>query len=627
MRNTSHNLITYILLFTIVLLLTGGRTYSQNNPALDNKISLAQGYEAGGQLEKAEELYRELMVARPFDYFYFESLNRVLVAQKKYEQSIEVITQRIKQTPQDYNLFGMLGSTHYTMGQTQKAYEVWENGIAIGSQSYISYRTIANYAIENRAFDKAIDILQRGKQYAEDPLIFSMDLAAIYAANMRFSEAAKEYCDMIDKNPSNLPTVKNRLNTYLSRVDAADKTIAVVQEYAEQKNKKEYFDLLAFIYQTVQKYAEAFETIDETDKKFSGNGTGIFIFAQEAYRNRKYEWASKAFKLISQEYPNSSFSMSAEIGYAKTLEAALDQKVEEQEQSWKPYRKPAPLFVDEYTQIAFAYNSFIAKHKSNATNMEATFRIAEIYRTRILDYGKADSLYDEIIKDSPVTTYAAQSLLSKGKIKIESGDLDAAGKLYEQALLMRQATPDEVALSKYMLAKIYFWKGDFQNALTRLSDVIGNLSTDFANDALELSALINTTKKDSLNLFKYASADLLLIQNKSQTAATELKTLADNPNVFILNDFAKIRIAEIFISENDFLKAVDLLQKLSDDSNNSIFAEKSTLLLAQCFNYGILNPQKAMQTYQKILEKFPNSLYFDHAREELNSIQTNNGKK
>jgi tetratricopeptide (TPR) repeat protein len=627
MRHISNNYKTFILFFAFVLLLANGRIVSQIDSALENKIRLAQGYEASGQLEKAEEMYRSIMSAKPLDYFYFESLNRVLVAQKKYDQSIELINQRIKQTPQDYNLFGILGSTFYTMGQTQKAYDVWENGIAIESKSYISYRTIANYAIENRAFDKAIDILKRGKQFASDPMIFSMDLANIYSVNMRFAEAAKEFCEMIDENPIHLQTVKNRMTSYLGRADATDQTITVIKEYAGSKNKKEFYDLLSFIYQITQKYDEAFRTIAESDKIFKGDGTSIFLFAQDAYRNRKYEWAAKAYNLILEDYRGSSFTMTAEIGYAKTMEAALDEKIEKQNQSWKPIIKPVPQFVEEYSKIISAYNSFINNHRGNAANTEAMYRIAEIYKNRLLDYTKAEFFYDEVIKNSSVTSYAVQSLISKGQINIVNGDLEKARVFFERASLMKQATQDDIAVSKYMLAKIFFWKGDFHNSLARLNDVLNNLSTDFANDALELSALINSTKKDSLNLFKYAESDFSIIQNKSQTASIELKTLADNPNAFILNDFSKIKIAEIFIFENNFSNAIELLQNLSDDTKSSIFVEKSTFLLAQCFQYGITDLQKARQTYEKILEKFPNSLYFDRARDEINTIQTNNGKK
>ncbi|MHB8929689.1 MAG: tetratricopeptide repeat protein [Melioribacteraceae bacterium] len=48
-------------------------------------------------------------------------------------------------------------------------------------------------------------------------------------------------------------------------------------------------------------------------------------------------------------------------------------------------------------------------------------------------------------------------------------------------------------------------------------------------------------------------------------------------------------------------------------------------MLAQCYQYGTKDLQKAAQVYQKLLETFPNSLYFDRAREALQSLSTKNG--
>ncbi len=624
MRNTSYKFGFRVLLFLFVL--SGAHvTNAQIDQSLQNKIRLAQTYEAAGQLDKAEQMYRELLAAQPTDNFYFESLNRLLVAQKKYEQSIRLLQQKIKQTPGDYNLYGLLGSTYYIMDQTQKAYEAWESGIAINPDSYISYRVMANYAIENRAFDKAIDILKRGQQHSNDPIIFSMDLANIYAANMRFTDAAKEFCNMISKNALQLQAVKNRMTAYLSRPDAAAQTIEVVKDFAESSNQKEFFDLLSFVYQTVQNYKEAFNAVTEAEKKFNGNGTGVFVFAQDAYRNRKYEWAADAYNFILKNYPNSPYMLTSELGYARTMEAALDQKFEEQSESWKPIAKPVLLFTDEYTKIISAYQKFINTYKNNPAGIEALFRIAEIYRNRILDYSKADETYGEIINAAPASDYAAQSFIARGKIALHAGDLENAKVYFEKVSSFKTTTPDNLSLATYMLAKIEFWKGKFAQSLSLLKQASQNMSADFANDALELSSLIVSTKKDSINLVKYAEADLDVIQNKLQDAAIEFKTLADNQNLFILNDFAKIKLAEIYIAEDNFSDAVKTLTELSENEKTAIFDDKAAFLLARCYEFGIKDLQKASQIFEKLLENFPNSLYFDRARDELNKIQTKNG--
>lgn len=614
--------------YTIVLVFILFFDFSLNAQVVqnfDNRFALAQSYEQAGQLGKAEAIYRELAAAQPWNNIFFESLNKILISQKKYNESIEFLTNKIKQTPNDFNSYGLLGSTYSIMDQTNKAFETWDKGISINPTSFVSYRVIANYAIENRAFEKAIDLLKLGKKYSEDPTMFSIDLANIYAVNMKFKDAATEFCNLIIHHPEQVQTAKARMNSYLKGPGAAEQSIEAVKDFINSKPQMELYDLLTFIYQTSGDYEDAFENVTKTEERFKGNGTQIFIFAQEAYRSRQYEWASKSYDYIIKHYPGSQFFSTAKIGFARTLEALLDQKFYQQNESWKPFAKPVPVYTDEYNKIINVYFEFVKGFPDNAINIEALFRIAEIYRNRIFDYQAADSIYNRISLLSPLTNYYVESNISRGIIAIMNNDLSNAQKLFEKVIQFPRIDPNGLATANFNLARIEFWKGNFTNSVNLLDVATKNLSTDFANDALELAALINITKKDSLNLLLYAHADMLAIQNKHKDAGIELKTLSDNPNLFIINDFAKNKFAEVLIAQNELPTAIKVLEDIMENQKNAIFIEKSTFLLAQCYQYGIKNLQKAAQIYQKLLETFPNSLYFDRAREALQSIPTNNG--
>jgi predicted Zn-dependent protease len=612
-----------IILITVLFLYVGLAAQVIQN--FDNRFNLAQSLEQAGQFEKAETIYRELVISQPWNNIFFEALNKVLISQKKYQQSIEMLSNKINQTPADINLYGLLGTTYFIMDQSDKAFEVLEKGIALNPTSLIGYRVIANYAIENRAYEKAIDILKRGNKNSEDPTMFSMDMANIYAANMKFKDAAVEFCNLIIHHPEQVQVVKARMNSYLNGPDAAEQTIEAVKDFADSRPQIEIFDILTFVYQTTGNYKNAFENVIKTEKEFSGNGTYIFIFAQDAYRSRQYEWASESYNYIVQHYPNSSYLPTAKIGYARTLEASLDQKFNQLNESWKPYTKQVPFFVDDYKKIINSYYEFIKAYPDNAINVEALFRVAEIYRNRIFDLQEADTIYGKVSLISPTTNYYVESNLARGKIAISRNDLQGAQKFFENAVRFPRIEPNNFAEANFYLARIEFWKGNFSNSVILFNNASKNLSTDFANDALEFSSLINTTKKDSLNLLLYANADLLAIQNKYKEAGTEFKALSDMPNLFILNDFAKINFAEMLIAENDLQSAVKILEEVSENQKNAIFIDKSTFLLAQCYQYGTKDLQKAAQVYQKLLETFPNSLYFDRAREALQSLSTKNG--
>lgn len=609
-----------ILVFGLALVLQ-----AQNNPNVDNKFRLAQNFEMAGQFEKAENLYRELVSIQTWNYTFFESLNRVLIIQKKYKESADLIESRIKDSPKDSGLYGMLGTTYFYSDNINKAYETWERGIDINPDSFITYRIISNAAIENRAYEKAIEFLKRGKKISSDPFPFMIDLSNIYAINMNFTDAATELCELISIRPDQLPTVKSRVSTFITRPLAADQTINSVKSFVDSKSTAELMDFLAFVFFQAGKYDEALKTIIRAEKKYNGSGNSTIIFAQEAFRNRQYETASKAYNFLLENFANSPHEIYARLGYAKTLEESLNEKCDSLTEKWKPIISPKILFDADYRKIINAYEAFIEKYKTNASSTEALFRIAEILRIRLFDNHKADSVYNIIIKNSPLTSYAIDANISCGKIALLQNNLEKAKQYFTAAESNPRIDPSKSFEIKYFLARIAFWEGKFSIASTALKSAVNFTSADFTNDALELSFLINSTKGDSINLIKYAQADLFLLQNKTKQASIEFKTLGDNDNLFIINQFAKMKVAEIFISESNYFSALPLLESLVKDEKSSIFCEKATFLFANTFLYGTLDLKKASETFQNLLENFPNSIYFDRARDELNRLKTKNG--
>lgn len=265
----------FLLILIIIFVYCTAQAQSQQE--LNNRFAIAQNYELNGQLEKAEEIYRELFAQQNMNHLFFEALNRNLVSQKKYDESIELVENRIKINPQDVNLYGLLGTTYYMMDEIPKAFETWERGITTNQNSVIVYRVIANYAIQNRAFEKAIEILERGKRITDDPLIFSYDLANIYSINMRFEDAAKEYCQIIENKPDQVESVKQRISSYISRQGAEEPTISTIEQIVKNNPLPGLLDLLTSVYISTNNYEKAFVTAVQYDKKNNSAGNYVFV--------------------------------------------------------------------------------------------------------------------------------------------------------------------------------------------------------------------------------------------------------------------------------------------------------------------------------------------------------------
>jgi len=62
---------------------------------------------------------------------YINALYRGYTQLKNYAALVNILDERIKQTPDDIESYGMLGSTYYLMGNEEKAIEVWNKPFSL----------------------------------------------------------------------------------------------------------------------------------------------------------------------------------------------------------------------------------------------------------------------------------------------------------------------------------------------------------------------------------------------------------------------------------------------------------------------------------------------------------------
>ncbi|KUO59576.1 hypothetical protein APF79_05365 [bacterium BRH_c32] len=607
--------------YILVLLFSSSLLFSQNDLNQENKFRLAESFENAGQLEKAESLYLELVNSNPGNPLYFDSYNKILVRQKKYEPAIKIIRERLNKTPQDINMYGMLGSIYYYMDSTSRGNEIWEEAIKKNNNSLVAFRVIANYAIENRNFDKAIEFLKRGKEVSDDPLIFSIDLANIYAVNMNYKEAATEYCELVSKKPEQIGLAKSRMQSYLTKPGAIKETIEVVKKYADKNPTYQLLDLIAFLYMQDDNYKDAFEINKKLDKIAGSTGNMIFNFAQDAFNSFEFDIASSAYEYIITNFPQSPVYQLAMIGQARTAEQAANIKLKNNSEDWKPYKKSAPAPSEIYKEIINSYMKLTENKKNINIPAEALYRSAFIYQYKLIDFDSAESLYKEAIKNYALTNYGVLSALDLSKIYIKENRLeDALG--YIENLVTSPRGDVEIRNDALLLkGKIYFWQGKFNEASKELKKVTDNLGINQANDALELAILINTGTKDSINLLSYSKADLISEQEKYEEAAAIFKSISENENAITLNNISKFKYAQMLIALNKYEDAIKALEELSDSKTKGLYSDASLFLLSQVYQNGLNNKVRSEENYKKLLEFYPNSLYFDRVREILNSTK------
>lgn len=605
-----------LLRLFIIFVLSSFILFAQNNSILLNKFALAESYENSGDLEKAVKIYEELYELDQNNNFYFESLNRAYVGLKNYAASVNLIENEITKRPKEIKLYGLLGSTYYLMGNEEKAFSTWDKPFSLIEPNPITIRVIANYAIQRRAFEKAIDIYLKGKNITSDGNIFSNDLAQLYSITMQYEKATEEYCSILSADPLQLQTIQTKILANVNKPNALKASIPVVEKYLNDDNLS-FSYLLARLYIENKEFDKAYEIYLDIDKKQSENGAELYRYAEFLFKEAQYSLSRNVYRSIMELFPNSPLITSAKLGYAKTLEAILMEDFTKQLPLWKPYFIKYPYESDDIEETIDAFNEVVRLYKNSEAAYEALLRIGMIKFYLQDNQIEAKQYLNKIIEETRMGVSITGAYSRLGEIALLNGDLAEAEKNYSQITILANVDIQIINDAKYKLARIKLYLGKIAQAKKLLADVMINLKDNNANDALELSLLLNTSKNDSSNLMLFANAEFLADQKKFNEAEKKYKLLANNPQVFILHSVASLRMAEMELAQDNYPRTIELLEKVFEEGEKNIYSDKALYLLGDIYQYGIGDNTKAVEMYEKLLIEFPISIYIDDARFEI----------
>jgi tetratricopeptide (TPR) repeat protein len=602
-----------------ILLIAAGVTYCQYSNDENNRYLLGENYEQSGYPDKAKEIYEDLYRKNPSNLQYFNSLNRIYILLKQYDASIKLLEQRLVINPLDINLYGLLGSTYYLMGDEAKAYSVWDDGLKKLPQNQIYYKVLANYAMERRDFDKAIDFLKRGKKISDNPLLFEFDLANLYSLTMQYKEAAEEYLSIVLKNPEEYQVVQNGLLSYMNKVDALQKTIEVFEKKRDEDNINLSY-LLAYLYMQGKMYEKAYGIFSEIDSKLKSNGNELLKFANDLYNDHQYELGAKVFAGIIDRYPSSPIISSAKLGYAKTLEAKLDND-KGGETDWKPFSLNKPGDPKKVDEIVAIFSEIVKIYPNSEAANEALFRIGNLKNNRLNDLEGAKDTFNKLIKNAQNSKFAIKSYEELGDIYILEGNLEKSREMFQKLIQSNGIQEEEKNYARYKEAKISFYEGNFGKGRELLNNIIRSYKDNSSNDALGLSLLLNTMVNDSSNLVIFAKAELLAEQKKFSQAREKYLIISQNQQAFALQNLAKLRVAEMDLAVDNYDSSMKLLQEVTNEKEKNIYSDKALYLQGNIYQYAKKESLKAIEIYESLLAKFPNSIYLDDARESINKLK------
>ena len=252
--------------------------------------------------------------------------------------------------------------------------------------------------------------------------------------------------------------------------------------------------------------------------------------------------------------------------------------------------------------------------------------LARIYAYYTHEDTAAEALMERCIAQGRVTARR------RAEMKTEYADmLLFMGKTWDAMLLYAQVEKDfkqdDVGFyAKLQTARLSYYVGEFEWALSQLEVLRAATSKLIANDAMELSLLIkenNNADSTYAGLRRVARADALTYRRLYAPALRVLDSVLGMPGESQLYDDVHYKKAQIYRQTDSVEAALSALERVYRQPAGqpaSLWADDALLQASACYE-ALGQREKAMETCRELFTRFPSSLLAPQAVERYRALR------
>ena len=598
--------------YIILILFVSLPIFAQNNSVTDNR--LAANYYRSQEYNKAADLYLKLYQSSG-SKVYFTYYTRRLIALKEYKTAEKVIKREIKRNPKQTTYLVKLGNLYKIQNKPELSEKYYTQAIEKQRVTRNGTIQLANEFLNMREYDYAekVYLIMRKKMGSYK---FRFELASVYAFTRNFQEMIDEYMQALSENPASLNTVKARLQYYV-KADTDNfselllqATLRKVQARTNPDATNAFTEMLLWLYIQQKNYSMAFIQAKALDKRVPENdGYNLLKLGKLAKENKAYATAQKCFRHVLSDYGMGSYGTEAKFEYLSTM-----------------YHKTIDglTLPNEIPEIEAQYLGTIAEFGLSVTTIELTRELAYLQAYKL---NKPQSAFNLLSEASEIANLPkelrANCKLDLADVMIYKGDIWDAILLYAAIEHENKENPKGFE-AKFRKAKAAWYSGNFDWAKSQLDVIKESTSKLIANDALELSVVIDeNTLGDSVEtaLKQYARADFFIARHMNTEAHLTLDSVITQHPDHMLKDEAYFLKAKLFLSENKIDTAVVYLEKIANSFSYDILADNALFYLAEIYRNKLNKPDMAMEYYLKIMTNHKDSWYVSRAREHFRLLR------
>ena len=617
------------LLLSFLLIQTAIAQPKLSDQDFSSQYRLARVYEETRDYTNAVRIYVELHKARQDFSEVSDGLFRCYFILKKFPEAEQILRDRMKTEGETFDLLLQLGATLSKEGKKEEALAAFEkaNGTDPDMHPFSRATAIAGEMVKATYAEEALAYLKRMRKQNDEDNLFTGEIGSLLFKMGRYEEGTKEYLSLLEKNDNQLVFVQSHLavitqdslirksvfNTVTSNIDMKAATVPQLR-------------LLAWCYGELKDYRHSYEimmTLDERSMKsnVSVSGFEVYQFAERA-RNEgaldvavmAYDEAIKRLQRTGNDPRREYFMGQAELGSLKVRAQIILAK---------------PHFTkQEIADIVMRFVQYADSKLENDLALEALLRGGEIAFRYGFDLATARSLYGKMLaRARGYSERMRDAIFALEEISLAEGNLAGARqhlKKISAELLIRNRAEDEETRKRviYENSRIDYYEGSFDSAMTKLNMVASDPASDYANDAISLTTLIEENREgNDVALKLFARAELMTLAHEYALCLSAYQSILESLPTASITDDATLRAADLMAILGKPADAVTLLEQMQEKMVTSPLADRAGFRAAEIVEQEMKERSRAQKMYEDFLERYPKSPLGAEARKRARKLR------
>lgn len=582
--------------------------------AQETDLQLAQYYFSNEEFEKALP-YCQKVYQKDNSKFNFLRYYECLVKTSNEKDAEKLLKKQISAHKEDLDYPMLLAELYQSQSKLKESNKIYEDLIEEYAKSGFTVVDLYQHFKKRSLTDWAMKTLETGRKSLKKDFPLHIQFAELYLALGQTDKMIEEYLEFLDVEPNHLDQVQTSLSNNIDFLAENNREAELLKEKLLEKVQKKpnetvYAEMLIWMFIQKKQFAAAILQAQALDKREGNDGFRVFEIGNMCLQNKNYADARKAFKYVVSLGDDKQFYFQAEYALLNTRYTEITQQRSYSQQEIGEALREYQIVLDRL-----------------GANRKSVDIIKEMAHIKGFYANQANEAIELIKKGLEIPGLTA---MQTAEFKMLLGDTYVLlDEIWEASLLYMQVDKDfkfdPIGFeAKFKNARIFYYDGDFKFAQSQLDVLKQSTSKLIANDAMKLSILITDNyglDSNFVAMSKFAQADLLLEQHQYAKAFEMYDSIIKDFPFHGLADEITLRKAQAMQQQGKWNEAVVYLEELLKYHARDILADDALFQLGSIYEYNLMNPEKALEMYKRILFEYKGSLYTAEARKRLRLLR------